>query len=159
MQATLIVERIERHLAVDPVSDAEWLRTRTDTAEGRLRILESMRYTDADVRKYGEAQLRTWIGDDHRRYEEFQRGNWWFVDAQVVAIIGVQLGEGRFGQVRFGSTLIGGIESDATRGYLDEMTDILVTEVKGELAARGFTGLDDLETPYVLSESWVTDTI
>ena len=159
MQATLIVERIDRRLAVDSTSDADWLLTRVDAAEGRLRIVESMRYTDEDVQEYGEAQVRAWIADDHRRHDDYQRGNWWFVDACATAIIGVFIGEERISQFGYCSMTVGGIESDAPRDYLDEMTETLVTEVKEELVSRGFSDLDEVETPYLLSESWVAAAI
>ena len=159
MQATLTLERIERRLSVDMISDADWFLTRVDTSGGQLRIVESMRFTDEDVRTYGAAQIREWIAEDHRRYEAYERGDWWFLDAYATAVIGVYLGEERVGQVLYCSPVIGGIESDAPREYLDEMTQVLVTEVKEELADRGFEGLDEVEVRYVLSEAWIVDAV
>ena len=159
MQATLVLERIERRLSVDPILDCDWLRTTADTAEGHLRILASMRYCEEDVRKYGAAQVRAWIAEDQRRYEAFGEGEWWYLDAYATAIIGVHLGEERIGQVRYCSMVLGGIESDSPREYLDEVTAVLVTEVKEELRSRGFTDLDEVETPYALSEHWIAAAI
>ena len=159
MQATLTLEAIQRRLSVDPISDAEWLRTTADTADGHLKILASMRYSAEDVHQYGAAQVREWIAEDERRYQAFGEGEWWFVEAQAVAVIGVHLGEERVGQVLFCSSVIGGLESDAPREHLDEMTEVLVREVKEELSARGFTDLDEVETPYRLSEAWVADAV
>ena len=159
MQATLVVERIERRLSLDPISDAEWLRTRMDTSGGRLRIVESMRYSDDDIQTYGAAQIRAWVAEDHQRYDAFQRGEWWFVDAFATAIIGVYLGEERVGQTRYCSSLVGGLESDAPRDWLDDMTEPLVAEVREGLAGGGFTGLEGVETPYVLSEPWIAPAI
>ena len=160
MQARLVVERIERRISVDTVSDAEWLRTEAETTdEGGLRILDSVRYSDDDVREHGAAQVREWIAEDHRRYRGFQEGEWWFLDVCAVAVIGVHLDEDRIGQVGLGSVAVGGIGSDTSREYLDEMTGILVTEVKDELTARGFIGLDEVETPLVVSEPWVADAV
>ena len=159
MHATLIVERIERRISIDMISDAEWLRTQTDIVDGELRIVDSMRYSDEDIAQYGAVQVQTWIAEDHRRYRRFVEGYWWFVDAQAVAVIGVHLDGERIGRVRCSSMIVGGIESDADRAYLDELTDILITEVREELIARGFTELDRIETPYVSSESSVAEAV
>ncbi len=159
MNATLTVERIERRLSIDMTSDAEWLRTETQTFGGELRIVDSMRYSDEDVAQYGPEQVQAWIAEDHRRYTDFQNGEWWFLDAQAFAIIGVDLAGERVGRIRSSSMIVGGIESDADRAYLDELTDALITEVREELAARGFTDLDQIETPYVPSETWIASAI
>ena len=159
VQANLVLERIERRLCVDTISDCDWLRTTADAAEGHLRILASMRYSEEDVHRYGAAQVREWIAEDQRRHEAFQEGEWLYLDICATAIIGVHLGEERIGQIGYCSMTVGGIESDSPREHLDEMTEVLVTEVKEELAARGFVIPADMPTPYVLSESWVADAV
>ena len=156
-QATLILDRIERRLSVDTVGNADWLRTTVD--ESGRHIVRSMRYSDDDIQKYRAEQVMAWIAEDQRRYQAFQRGEWWFVEVCAVAIIGVFIGEERIGQLMVGSMIIGGLESDAERKYLDEMTDILVNLMKQELTDRGFSDIDDVESPYVLSEPWVADAI
>ena len=83
MNATLTVERIERRLSIDMTSDAEWLRTETQTFGGELQIVDSMRYSDETSPSMEPEQVQAWIAEDHRRYTDFQNGEWWFRSAQA----------------------------------------------------------------------------
>lgn len=152
MQATLQLERIERRLSPDEISDADWLRTETETTEdGQFRIVKSCRYSEDDVDKYGAAQVREWVAEDQRRYKGLG-DDWWFIDAQTVAIIAVEVGEEQLGTFEISSGCVGGVESDAPREYLGELTDELIAELREQLQAQGLSIPEDLETPYVCSQ-------
>jgi hypothetical protein len=159
MQADLILERIERRLSVDPVTDAEWLRTEAKTVMEHglrtLRIINSMRYSDEDVRQFGAAQVRAWIDDDHRCYDAFQRGEWWFLDACAVATIAVFVGREKVGSFEVMSSCLGGIESDAPRSHLDEITDEMVGELREQLRGWGFAEVDAVEADYVVEDDCI----
>jgi hypothetical protein len=158
MQAELRVERIERRLSPDEVSDADWLRTETDTtADGQLRIVESCRYSDDDVAVYGGEQVQAWIDADHRRREGLQR-DWWFLDAAAVAVIGVHTGDERIGEIEVASSHLGGIESDAPVDHLLDVTADLFAELKDELRRVGLTVPDAMDGPLVPTESWLVQT-
>lgn len=158
MQATLNLERIERRIALDIMSDAEWLLSTVDESDGQLRILASRRYTDDDVRKHGAAQVLAWIAKDRQRHRQFQQGEWWWVTICAVAVVGVHLGDERIGQVGYQSMVVS-VESDVARAFLDRATDVLVTEVRDALAELGFTDVDSVPTPYAPTEPWVADGI
>ena len=159
MQPMLRIERLERRLSPDLTSDAEWLRTDARTVcEGgqyRLRIINSMRYTDEDVRQFGAAQVRAWIDDDHRCYDAFQRGEWWFLDACAVATIAVFVGREKVGSFEVMSSCLGGIESDAPRSHLDEITDEMVGELREQLRGWGFAEVDAVEADYVVEDDCI----
>lgn len=157
MAATLQLERIERRLSTDEVSDAEWLRTETDADDdGQPHIVSSWRYGDNDIATYGASQVEAWIAEDHSRYQAFG-DSWWFVDAQAVAVIGVHVGEEKLGTVELTSACVGGIESDAPVGYYDELTGELIEELKEQLMAQGLLVPDGVEAPYVGPVPWLVE--
>lgn len=159
MQAELTVERVERRLSLDEVSDGEWLRTEAETDEdGQLRIVESCRYSDEDVVTYGAEQVQRWIEEDMRRYDTFG-DSWWFVDALAVAVIGVRVGEAQIGTFEVASGCIGGVESDAPLSYYGEVTDELVAELREQLQAQGLSIPEDLDTPLVCSDPCVVQAL
>lgn len=155
MQTELRVERVERRLSLDEISDAEWLRTETGTDDdGQLRIVRSWRYTDEDVAKYGAAQVSQWIMEDHRRLAGFGR-NWWFACVQAVAVVGVYAVDRRVGEVEVGSMGVGGVESDAPKDHYDELSAEELSELRDELLGYGLTTPEDADIPYACSESWI----
>lgn len=159
MQAELTVERIERRLSPDEISDADWLATEIETdSEGRLTIVKSCRFSNEDIAKYGAAQVQAWIEEDHRRYDLLGQ-DWWFVDALAVAIIGVHAGKVQLGTFEIFSGCVGGVESDAPREYLDELTGELVTELKEQLVGQGLIVPEGLDTPLVCSGSCLVDAL
>jgi len=154
MTATLQLERIERRLSIDEVSDAEWLRTETGADDGQLHIVSSWRYGDSDIARYGAARVREWIAEDHSRYHSFG-DSWGFVDAQAVAVIGVHVRDEKLGTLELSSACVGGIESDAPVDYYDELTDELIEDLKQQLAEQGLPVHDRVDTPYVGTVPWL----
>jgi glycerol-3-phosphate cytidylyltransferase-like family protein len=155
MQAELTIERIERRLSLDEISDAEWLDTTAETDdEGRLRIVTSCRYSDEDVVQYGAETVTAWIHEDRRRYQAFGQ-DWWFVNAQAVAVLGVTVKDERIGTVEVASGCLGGAESDAPPSYYGEITDELVAELTAQLKAQGLNIPEDVDTPFVCSDPCV----
>ncbi|MEN6547897.1 MAG: hypothetical protein ABFE07_17815 [Armatimonadia bacterium] len=155
MQVELRVERVERRLSLDDISDAEWLRTESATTDdGRLHIVKSWRYSDEDIAKYGAAQVSAWIVEDHRRLAEFGR-DWWFVHLEAVAVVGVYAGETRIGEVEVRSLGIGGVESDADRSHFDDLSAEELSQLRDELQGYGLAMPADDDIPYVCSESWL----
>jgi len=142
-------------LFLDEVSNAEWLRTQTETGDdGQLHIIESCRYSDADVARYGAAQVSQWIMEDHRRLAGFGR-DWWFVHLEAVAIVAVFAEDKRIGEVAVRSMGIGGVESDAPQEHYDELSAEELSELRDELLGYGLTMPDDLGIPYVCQEIWI----
>lgn len=152
MQAELSVERIERRLSLDEVSDADWLRTETETTEdGQLLIVKSCRLSNGDVAKYGHEQVQAWIDEDQRRYQRLG-DEWWLLNAQAVAVVAVMAGTERLGAIEISSGSVGGIESDAPREYYDELSGELVSELKEQLLEQGLSIPDDVAMIYVCSD-------
>lgn len=152
MQVELRVERVERRISPDEVSDAEWLRTETATTDdGRLHVIHSWRYGNADVAKYGPERVSQWIMDDHRRLAAFGR-IWWFVHLEAVATVGVYAGNQCIGEVEVSSMGIGGIESDASRDHYDDLAAEELSQLRDELQQYDLTMPDDDDIPYVCSE-------
>lgn len=155
MTATLQLERIERRLYMDEVSDAEWLRTQTDAGDdGQLHIVSSLRYGDNDIATYGAAQVREWIAEDHGQHQSFG-DSWGFVDAQAVAVIGVHVGEEKLGTFELSSACVGGTESDTPVEYYDELTDELAEDLKKQLTEQGLLVPERVEAPYVGTVPWL----
>jgi len=157
MIATLQLEHIERRLSMDEVSDAEWLRTEAGADDdGQLHIVNSWRYCDSDIARYGAAQVREWIAEDHSRYYSFGH-SWGFVDAQAVAVIGVHFRDEKLGTLELSSACVGGIESDAPVDYYDELTDELIEDLKQQLTEQGLLVPDRVQTPYVGTVPWLVE--
>jgi hypothetical protein len=154
MNAELRVARIERRVSLDTISDCDWLLTELDGD----RVVESMRYEDGDIATYGLRKVRGWVAEDGDRYRSFGE-SWWFLDMQAVAIVEVVVSDKVIGQFGYCSMLIGGIESDASRDYLDEMSGILVREVTETLADLGLTIPDGIDTPYVQGDPWLAEAL
>jgi len=153
MPTELRVERVERRLSVDEVSDAEWLRTQTETGDdGQLRIVSSWRYSDDDVAKYGAAQVSQWIMEDHRRLGGFGR-DWSFFHLEALAVVGVYAGDRRIGEVEVRSMGVGGIESDAPKEHLDDLSAAELSELRDELLGYGLTMPADKTIPYSVENS------
>jgi hypothetical protein len=138
MNASVHLKHLERRISLDPISDANWLRTKLESGH----IVESMRFTDADIAKYGLEQVKAWIEEDHRRLRGFEDGDWWFVDLQVVAVLAVMLDDRELGQIDVLSACVGGIESDCPQCHISELTQDLVGELKTGLRELGFTDAD-----------------
>lgn len=152
MTVELRVERVERRISMDEVSDAEWLRTQTVTDDdGQLHIVYSWRYGDADVAKYGPERVSQWIMDDHRRLAAFGR-TWWFVHLEAVAVVGVFAGGKRIGEMEVRSLGIGGVESDASRDHYDDLAAEELSQLRDELQGYGLTMPADDDIPYVCTE-------
>lgn len=139
MKAEMNLHHIERRISPDPLSDAEWLRTKL---QGR-RILQSQRYSDADIAKYGLKQVKSWVAEDHERLAALDRGEWQFMDLELVAIGSLSVGQHELGQVEVLHSCVGGIESDCGE-YLDELTGELLDEMLHELQGIGFATTTDL---------------
>lgn len=137
MNATVALHHIERRVSSDPFSDAEWLRT---TLRGR-HIVQSQRYSDSDIAKYGLKQVKQWIAEDHRRLAGLDRGEWGFVDLQLVAIGNLTVGQRDLGRVEVLHSCVGGIESDCGE-YLEELTSELAEEMVHELQDLGFSATE-----------------
>lgn len=154
MQTELRVERVERRLSLDEVSDASWLRTQTETTDdGQLRIIESCRYDDQDVAQYGAAQVSQWIMEDHRRLAGLGR-DWWFVHLEAVALVGVYAADKRIGEIEVRSMGVGGIESDASKQHYDDLSAEELSELRDELLGYGLTMPGDETIPYCV-ENWI----
>jgi len=152
MTVELRVERVERRISMDEISDAEWLRTQTVTDDdGQLHIVHSWRYGDGDVAKYGPERVSQWIMGDHRRLADFGRG-WWFVHLEAVATVGVFAGDKRIGEVEVRSLGIGGVESDASRDHYDDLAAEELSQLRDELQGYGLTMPDDHDIAYVCTE-------
>lgn len=153
MTVDLKVERVERRISPDEISDAEWLRTQTVTdGDGQLQIAHSWRYSNADVARYGATQVSQWIMDDHRRLADLGRG-WWFVHLEAVAVVGVFAGDKRTGEVEVRSLGIGGVESDASRDHYDDLAAEELSRLRDELQGYGLTMPADDDIPYVCTET------
>lgn len=152
MTVELRVERVERRISMDEVSDAEWLRTQTMTDDdGQLQIAHSWRYGDGDIATYGAAQVSQWIFEDHRRLADLGRG-WWFVYLEAVAVVGVHAGDKRIGEIEVRSLGIGGVESDASRDHYDGLAAEELSQLRDELQGYGLTIPADDDIPYVCTE-------
>lgn len=154
MTATLHLKHVERRISLDPLSDAEWLRTKL----GDGHILESMRYSESDIAKYGLPQVQAWIDDDHRRLQAFENGDWWFVHLEAVAVVSVMLGDCELGYIEASHSCVGGVESDSPQCHFDELTQDLVADIKAELADLGFADVESVETIDVRSDEWLIQT-
>ena len=148
MNAQLEIARIEPRVSPDPTSRPDWLLTKMDGDH----VEESMRYSDADVVQYGIDRVRTWIAEDQRRYDAWQRDDWSFIDLRLVAVVEVQAAEQRVGTLQIDGPVLGGIESDAGDDYMQEVVGELAAEFRSELAARGFTGLDAIVPADIANE-------
>ena len=133
MNAAIALHHIERRISPDPVSDAEWLRTKL---QGN-HIVQSQRYSDGDIAKYGLKQVKQWIAEDHRRLAGLDRGEWEFMDLELSAVATLTVGQQDLGQVKVLHSCVGGIESDCGE-YLDELTRELADEMLHELHDMGF---------------------
>lgn len=154
MNATLHLKHIERRISLDPVSDADWLRTRLQNGH----IIQSMRFSDTDIAKYGLGQVKAWIEDDHRRLRGFENGDWWFVNVEAVAVVSVMLGNRELGRIEASHSCVGGVESDSPQCHFDELTQDLVADIKAELADLGFADVESVETIDVRSDEWLIQT-
>jgi len=154
MNVSLHLKHIERRISLDPISDANWLRTKLENGH----IVESMRFSDEDIAKYGLEQVKAWIEEDHRRLRGFEDGDWWFVHVEVVAVVGVMLEDRELGRIEVLPSCVGGVESDSQQCAFEELTQDLVAELKSGLGELGFSDMDSVETVDVRSEEWVMRT-
>jgi hypothetical protein len=107
----------------------------------------------------GLGQVGAWVAADDDRHAAFKRGDWWFLDVQAVAIVQVVVSDEVIGQFGYCSMLFGGIESDAPRDYLDQMSSVLVREVTETLADLGLVIPDGIDTPYVQDQLWLMEAL
>lgn len=156
MKAEVTLERIEVRLSLDGTADVDWLRTETAmTDDGQLRILKSSRYGDADVRKYGADRVQRWIEEDHERLAALERGDWWFVCAEAVAVAAVSAGADLMGEIEIASAILGGIESDASWDYYQDINRELAADVRQDLTKHGVPCPNGIAITHVSSDPWL----
>ncbi|MFW6027001.1 MAG: hypothetical protein ACOCRX_11760 [Candidatus Woesearchaeota archaeon] len=65
----------------------EDLKTEYNFVDGNLNIINSDRYTNEDVKKYGQEKVLEWIKDDEKHYKKFINGDLWMNGLQTIAKI------------------------------------------------------------------------
>ena len=148
MIAELNITRIEPRISPDPISEPDWLLT---TIDGN-RVVQSMRYGDADVAEYGIERVRAWVAEDRQRYEAWRRDEWGFLDLRLVAVVEVSADGLRIGTLEVDGPALGGIESDAGDEYVKTVVGELLEEFRPDLAGSGFGGLDCIVPTGIVSE-------
>jgi len=129
---------------------ADTLTTAYD--EDEHTILDSMRYTDEDVAKYGWDEVYRWIRSDHQRLEQFEAGVLHMVGIRARAKIYVN------GAVTMRySPGLWEIESDSDEDYMQEVGEEELKQLEPDLELEGF----DLEyiREVIRDEAYVYDKV
>jgi len=82
-QQAILQEVAIEHL-LDEEPDTSYLE-HVQTEDGR--IVNSSRYDEFDVKKYGRETVQRWIDADRRRLDAFRDGEWYMIGIRAVATI------------------------------------------------------------------------
>lgn len=128
MQATLVLERIERRVWQDREANVRWFldgithgpQTQTEPPHGRpLQVADAV-----------------------SRFAAFRRGEWRFVVVEMAAVVGVHSESCRLGEFEVVTSCAGGVPSDSAPGHFDVLTRDLTCAVKSKLMELGFGGVE-----------------
>jgi hypothetical protein len=84
-------------------------------------------------------EVRQYVEQDYERMESLARGYWQYIGIKAVATVGLSLDGGQTYKIdKLTSSGLWGIESDSDRGYLTEVENEQLQELKEYLLAYGF---------------------
>ena len=129
-----ICKVIVEHL-LDDDPDLSWLET--EFMAGNRWIKGSCRYTNRDIKKYGLAQVRMWVEEDHRRLKRYG-DTWCMIGIQAKAQVMVKIvGDSWICQdIRSGG--LWGIESDSDEDFFKQVDEEELNNLRDNLLALGF---------------------
>jgi hypothetical protein len=76
-----------------------------------------------------------YIEQDYKRYEAYNRGEWYCIGIQAVAVVSYPTGNGNRRLETFASSVLWGIESDSDKNHMGEVEREQLNELKSHLEA------------------------
>jgi len=128
---------------VDSNPDLSWLEHKyvfegTDDNPRNLRIIDSCRYTQQDVNKYGSKKVLSWIRDDEHMMRTYGE-TWWYVGISAEAVVALPHKDSSSGcyVVTIQSDGVWGVDSDPQ--HIKQIENELLEDIKQALRLFEFT--------------------
>lgn len=146
------INKIVLKRIIDDDLNIEYLKTDYTYANRQLTIIKSMRYSQADCKKYTHKKVLSWIIQDHKRYNKFNNGELCQYGIKAEAEINTSIGGGNWLINHVSSGGLWGIDEDSGNSYFDEVQKEQLEDLKILLKELGFTQEQINKTPVEMED-------